>query len=95
MQQGPTRRKTIEFEAAPGWQDAPQTLDALPLPVPGGAPRPHANLAPGAVTFPDMGSLSFRVSAAGDAAEWRELLPYSAMGFVGGWVVLGLLTWLL
>jgi hypothetical protein len=91
MQQGPIRRKTIEFEAVAGWQGAPQTLNVLPLASRHGQPRPHANLRAGAVTFPDVGSLSFRVS---EEAEWREFLPYSFLGFVGGWVVLGLLSWL-
>ena len=91
MQQGPIRRKTVEFEAAPGWQDAPQTLDTIPLRSPSTRPRPHAHLRDGAVTFPDVGELSFRVA---EDATWRELLPYSLVGFVAGWVVLGLLSWL-
>ena len=74
-----------------GWQDAPQTLDAIPMPTTG-QPRPHSHLRPGAVTFPDVGELSFRVA---DEASWRELMPYSLLGFLGGWVVLGLLSWLL
>ena len=90
MQNGPTRRRTIEFEPAPGWQDAPQTLDAIPLPVQA-APRPHTNLRPGALTFPDVDQLSFRVH---DEATWRELLPYSLLGFAGGWLILGLISWL-
>ena len=91
MQQRPTRRETIEFEAVPGWQDAPQTLDALPVPSRNVEPRPHAHLRPGAVTFPDVGGLSFRV---GEEADWREFLPYSVFGFVAGWLVLGLISWL-
>ena len=90
MQHGPTRRKTVEFEAVPGWQGAPQTLDAIPLPATSTRPRPHANLRPGAVTFPDVGGLSFRVT---DDAGWRDLLPYSVIGFTSGWVFLGLISW--
>jgi hypothetical protein len=91
MQQRPLRPKTIEFEAAPGWRDAPQTLSTLPVPAHGDPPRPHANLRAGAVTFPDVGELSFRVA---EDADWREFIPYSVMGLIGGWAILGALSWL-
>ena len=92
MQQGPTRRKTIEFEAAPGWQDAPQTLDTLPVPSGEEGLRPHVNLKAGAVTFPDVGALSFRV-AGEQEADWRAMLPYSIAGFALGWIILGFISW--
>jgi len=42
------------------------------------------------MTFPDVARRSFRRD---EASGWRDLLPYSAVGFVAGWVFLALIAW--
>ena len=92
MQNGPTRRQTVEFQAYPGWEGAPQTMDIIPVPALRTPQRPHANLRHGAMTFLDVANQSFRLE---ESSDWRDLLPYSVGGFVAGWLILGVIAWLM
>ena len=89
MQQRPIRRQTAEFVGRPGWNDAPQTMDAIPLPPSRPQARPHHHLRDGAMTFVDVADLSFRRDGDGDL---RELWPYSAVGFIAGAILLALVA---
>jgi hypothetical protein len=90
MQRGTIRRPTMEFVSQPGWQAAPQTMAVIPLAPARRPTRPELHLRTGALTYPDVARRSFRLEAPSD---WRDLWPYSLVGFVAGSMLLGFMFW--